>query len=121
MRKTIATMLAGVLLATTFSARADGYGRRHDHRRDHYAPPRVQQHHHHRPRHDNNALAWGVAGLALGSVLFSIDTPRPPPVIVAPPARPPGRLWYYCESYRGYYPYVQYCPEGWRAVPASPY
>jgi hypothetical protein len=28
--------------------------------------------------------------------------------------------WYYCESINGYYPYITSCPEGWRAVPASP-
>jgi hypothetical protein len=28
--------------------------------------------------------------------------------------------WYYCDSAQAYYPYVATCPEGWRAVPASP-
>ena len=52
----------------------------------------------------------------------------PPPVIVEPsappvqevPATPPASTWYYCDSARGYYPYVKECPEGWRSVPAAP-
>jgi len=28
--------------------------------------------------------------------------------------------WYYCDAARAYYPYVQNCPAGWRAVPAQP-
>jgi hypothetical protein len=56
----------------------------------------------------------------------------PPPVVVAPPvavappqvsAAPPPpapQYWYYCDSARGYYPYVPACPSGWRAVPANP-
>jgi len=54
--------------------------------------------------------------------------PAPPAVVVQPapvaPARPvtppPPQSWYYCESARGYYPYVPACAEGWRAVPATP-
>ncbi len=44
---------------------------------------------------------------------------------MAPP--PPGQRqqtaansWYYCASAKGYYPYVQNCPEPWRTVPAAP-
>ncbi len=29
-------------------------------------------------------------------------------------------IWYYCESPKGYYPYVQSCPSGWQKVPATP-
>jgi hypothetical protein len=51
-----------------------------------------------------------------------------PPVVVAPqPAPPPqaaprqpANTWYYCESAKGYYPYVPECPGGWRPVPATP-
>jgi hypothetical protein len=32
----------------------------------------------------------------------------------------PQQYWYYCDSARTYYPYVSSCPEGWRAVPATP-
>lgn len=46
-------------------------------------------------------------------------------VVVQPPAPEPlapqpQQYWYYCDSARGYYPYVASCPSGWRAVPATP-
>ncbi len=28
--------------------------------------------------------------------------------------------WFYCDSAKGYYPYVKDCPEPWRAVPSVP-
>lgn len=37
-----------------------------------------------------------------------------------PSGPPPQQYWYYCDSARGYYPYVSSCPEQWRAVPATP-
>ncbi|MDE1941869.1 MAG: hypothetical protein KGI47_01830 [Betaproteobacteria bacterium] len=36
----------------------------------------------------------------------------------AGPAAPQN--WFYCQSAKGYYPYVTQCPEPWRAVPATP-
>jgi hypothetical protein len=39
---------------------------------------------------------------------------------VAPPNGSTASNWYYCDSSRAYYPYVNRCPEGWRAVPAAP-
>jgi hypothetical protein len=53
----------------------------------------------------------------------------PAPVLVAPaaPAQYVERdqplqsgYWYYCETSRGYYPYVKECPGGWKAVPPAP-
>jgi len=45
----------------------------------------------------------------------------PPPQPVAPPqAAQSGTDWYWCEASRAYYPYVQSCAGGWRAVPARP-
>lgn len=41
-----------------------------------------------------------------------------PPVGSPPP--PPAQHWYYCDSAKGYYPYVPTCPGGWKQVPASP-
>lgn len=35
------------------------------------------------------------------------------------PAQPAAGTWYYCESAKGYYPYVATCNEGWRSVPAT--
>jgi Family of unknown function (DUF6515) len=31
-----------------------------------------------------------------------------------------GMWWYYCDSAKGYYPYVPDCKEAWRPVPANP-
>ena len=28
--------------------------------------------------------------------------------------------WYYCDSSRGYYPYVKECPAGWERVAPTP-
>ncbi|TMH27662.1 MAG: hypothetical protein E6H63_10215 [Betaproteobacteria bacterium] len=54
----------------------------------------------------------------------------PAPAVVSPPA--PAQYversdqplnsgyWYYCETSRGYYPYVKECPSGWKAVPPAP-
>lgn len=44
----------------------------------------------------------------------------PPPVAAQPQSPPPAQNWYYCDSAKGYYPYVPTCPEGWRTVPAQP-
>jgi hypothetical protein len=61
----------------------------------------------------------------------------PPQVVVAQPPvyvqqsetapvapAPQTGNWYYCESAKGYYPYVRECPSGWQPVapqpPASP-
>jgi len=42
-----------------------------------------------------------------------------PPTAPTPGAQAPA-VWYYCDSAKGYYPYVNQCPEGWRSVPATP-
>ena len=55
----------------------------------------------------------------------------PAPVVVAAPPAPTQYVersdqpmqsgyWYYCETSRGYYPYVKDCPSGWKAVPPAP-
>ena len=43
----------------------------------------------------------------------------PPPVYIAPPGPAPRLNWYYCDSAKGYYPYVRFCASGWRAFPAN--
>ena len=47
-------------------------------------------------------------------VIVSIQTEAP-----AQP-QPAAQLWYYCDSAKGYYPYVANCQSGWRTVPAQP-
>ena len=115
MKKLTTGLIASLLLTTSLPALAERYGDRHNNN-DRYWYERHVAHHH---NHGNNA-AWGVlgAGLALGAFALAIESPRPPVVMMAPPVHPQERLWYYCESYRAYYPHVNYCPEGWRAVPA---
>jgi hypothetical protein len=43
----------------------------------------------------------------------------PPPDYVAPAGLAPQPTWYYCDSAKGYYPYVRSCANGWRAVAAN--
>lgn len=117
MKRTIASLLAGILLATSLPALADRDGHRGWHRPP---PPSVHRHHRHH-NHHSSGIGWGLAGLALGGVILSTLPPPvvvAPPVVMAPPPPPTQRYWYYCESYRAYYPTVGYCPEGWRALPA---
>ena len=46
------------------------------------------------------------------------QAPQPP--AAGAPAEAASGTWYYCESAKGYYPYVRQCPEGWKSVPATP-
>lgn len=54
-----------------------------------------------------------------------------PPAVAVPASPPPPTAyieqdgdsqgyWYYCNSSRTYYPYVQQCPEGWQQVMPRP-
>jgi hypothetical protein len=75
---------------------------------------------------------WGPAPWYPGPYWYPAPLYYPPPVVVAapPPApvqyveRPEQPLqsgyWYYCETSRGYYPYVRECATGWKAVPPAP-
>lgn len=44
------------------------------------------------------------------------------PVVVAPPVAvaAPVQSYYYCDSPKGYYPYVPSCQSGWQMVPVTP-
>ncbi len=73
-----------------------------------------------------NPYPWGVG--------YSYYAPYPATVVVTQPgppvspqdttyigpAQPAAQNWFYCDSAKGYYPYVPQCPEPWRAVPAQP-
>ncbi|MCG6965823.1 MAG: hypothetical protein LJE59_04885 [Chromatiaceae bacterium] len=49
-----------------------------------------------------------------------VVSPPPATTYVQPPAES-SSYWYYCESSRGYYPYVKTCPGGWmKVVPDAP-
>ncbi|MDO9243877.1 MAG: hypothetical protein Q8J67_08445 [Rhodocyclaceae bacterium] len=126
MKRLTTGLLACLLLTPSVPALADR-GERHfrsdRHERNYDRHPRhnkyFERHHHH-----GYAPAWGALGLglAVGGVMLALEAPRPPRVVVVPAAPPvvrsPDRMWYYCESAQTYYPYVQSCFEGWRAVPA---
>lgn len=51
------------------------------------------------------------------STVIVQSAPEPTAETEVPPA---PQSWYYCQSARKYYPYVSECPEGWKAVPATP-
>jgi hypothetical protein len=78
--------------------------------------------------HDGRLGWWWVAGGSwyfYPAPVYPYPDPYEPPVTVAAapsalPAAPVPNSWYYCEAAKGYYPYVQTCPGGWKAVPAKP-
>lgn len=109
MKRTLASLVAAILLVSSFSAQA------HDHRhRAHY-------------RGDWWGPALGV-GLVLGSAAIVANAYEPPryrqPVVVMPApvmaAPPAASVWYFCADTNSYYPSVPDCPSGWRVVPAQP-
>ena len=116
MKKILAGLLAATLLAGSLPAFAGPHGRDRHFRPHHYGPP-VVRHHHHRHGGYGAPIALGLAGLALGTVLYAIAAPPvvAAPAVVVPP--PPARTAWFCESYQAYYPDIPNCPEGWRAVP----
>jgi hypothetical protein len=76
------------------------------------------------------AQAAGGAGYAVVAPPTGAEPatapPAPPPASSPQPgqatgsAPAPGGTWFYCDSAKGYYPYVSECKEGWRQVPAVP-
>ncbi len=61
---------------------------------------------------------YGYASPA--TVVIDNSTPvSPQGTTVAPSAQGSGS-WFYCDSAKGYYPYVAQCPEPWRRVSATP-
>lgn len=77
--------------------------------------------------HDGRFAWWWVAGgfwYFYPEPIYPSPTYVPPAIVVqAPPApagMPPEQYWYYCDSPRGYYPYVASCNGTWRGVPVAP-
>jgi hypothetical protein len=51
---------------------------------------------------------------------YQVQPYAPQQGTVAPPNGSTASNWYYCDSSKAYYPYVNRCPEGWRTVPVVP-
>jgi len=145
MKRHILSILAVAVLATSLPVLADpppqrhrgdhSWGKhrdiRHFHTRHHDTWRRGNWHH---TRHDGRLGWWWVAGgmwYFYPKPVYPYPDPYVPPVVVvqpapeaatqpvAPPAQP-VQNWYYCEASKSYYPYVSSCPDGWKAVPATP-
>ncbi|HUQ76729.1 MAG TPA: hypothetical protein VM183_18570 [Burkholderiales bacterium] len=96
------------------------------------AVPAFAWHHHHGPRVSIGlgfGPYWGPSFWGPPYPYYAAPAYYPP-VVVAPaaPAQYVERndqplqsgYWYYCETSRGYYPYVKDCASGWKAVPPAP-
>ncbi|WP_346286069.1 hypothetical protein [Zoogloea sp.] len=111
-------MLALLAAASLTAIPAQAYGPRGH---GHYPGPSYRSHGYYGP-----SPWWWVAGTGL--LLYpQIVAPRPQVIVQSPPVepvivqpQPTAQNWYYCDSAQAYYPYVQSCAEGWRAVPATP-
>lgn len=141
MKKTITAISMGVLLATSVPAFADRHWEGHEIHRFGERDLRVWRGGHwYHGRHGGRAGWWWIAA---GTWYFYpapvypypdpyvppvavVPVAPQPPVVVAPqpqtvvPAQPAPQYWYYCDSAKGYYPYVPTCPESWRPVAAQP-
>ncbi|NDU86125.1 MAG: hypothetical protein G3H99_05880, partial [Ferrovum sp.] len=73
-----------------------------------------------------NPYPWGYAAYAPPTVVVSQPVSPQQTDYVGPadqggaeaPAGP--QSWFYCESAKGYYPYVKSCSEPWHEVPSTP-
>lgn len=67
---------------------------------------------------------WWVVGPSLWyyypTPVYPYPDPYVPPVVADLNMPPPPQYWYFCDSAKTYYPYVQSCPEGWKTVPVTP-
>lgn len=129
--KKITQSLTAILLVSTMGCNAFADGPRG-------FQGQGQYHHYQGRQHDSGWIApllfLGLAGAVIGAAASQSSVPPPvyvaPPVTYAPPvttyiapveiapAPPPQPVntWYFCRSVGQYYPYTQYCPEGWQLV-----
>ena len=63
--------------------------------------------------HDHKLAWWWIVG---SDRFFYVDPVFPYPDMYAPPGSAFGWL-YWCEAQQDYYPYVTWCPSGWRQLP----
>lgn len=146
MKQIISGIMVGVLLVTSLPVLAERGGGRHGEER-HWQGREIHRFHEHdlrvwqggrwhHGRHEGRLGWWWIAAgiwYFYPSPVYPYPDPytppvtiinQQPPVVVAPqanaPAQPTTQFWYYCDSAKGYYPYVPSCPEAWRPVPAQP-
>jgi len=128
-------MVALLVAAMGGSALADGPRGYYPH-----GPQRSYQSHNHGGGWIAPLLFLGLAGAVIGAAASQPSAPppvyvqppvtyvppavtyvQPAPTYVAPAAPPqPVNAWYFCKSVGQYYPYTQYCPEGWQLVSPTP-
>lgn len=68
-------------------------------------------------------LFWGPAYYGPAYYAPGYYYPPPAPVYIEQnpaPIEQGSQYWYYCQSARAYYPYVNGCPEGWQRVLPQP-
>jgi len=118
-----ATLLVSGLVATLPSRAQHHAGAPHS------APPGA---YHGDGRYDHDGRLWWGLGLGLGLgwdayygyPYYWYDYPpyyyAPPATVLVPSSPTPPANWFYCDSLKNYYPYVDKCPEQWRVVPATP-
>jgi hypothetical protein len=72
---------------------------------------------------------WFFPALVGGAIFLDLARrntyEQPETVYVSPapdyiPRAAPAPVWYFCPTADAYYPYVESCPSGWQAVPATP-
>jgi hypothetical protein len=122
MKSALTVLLVAVLIVAVVAPPADAWGRHH-HRHFRVGPAGVLA----APLVVASALVAApfiIAGSAIAAATHPVVVPAPPVVIPAPPpvaVSATASYWYYCQSPRGYYPYVPQCPSGWLQVVPRPY
>lgn len=72
--------------------------------------PHVSHHHH------SDAVLWGILGGASAIILADSIARQNQPKTIILCEEPKNRVFYWCESERGFFPEVRSCPEGWRKM-----
>lgn len=122
---TVALGLAGLLAMTSGVARAEGHHAWHGgdirHFERHDLPRWQGGRWYHGPHLGRPGWWWVVGGIwyIYPRPIYPYPDPYLPPAAVVP-APAATQYWYYCDAAGTYYPYVATCPDGWRAVPATP-
>jgi hypothetical protein len=73
----------------------------------------------------NGRIGWwwvvGPSWYYYSRPIYPYPDPYTPSVYIIPSQSSSSVMnWYYCESLKEYYPYVDNCPSGWKVVPAIP-